>query len=89
MWTHTTEVTEHTHRSLYLDEGSVRLKGLMGAERGVQPLQCSAQRMDLPEHLCDDDSPCGLCVDILLLVEGSGSPVADNGDQTPTRQGLR
>ena len=67
----------------------MRLKGLMGAERGVQPPQCSAQRMDPPEHLCDADSPCGLCVDILLLVEGSGSLVAYNGDQTHARQGLR
>ena len=40
LWSHTTEVTEHTHRSLYLDGGSVRLKGLMGAEWGVQPPQC-------------------------------------------------
>ena len=89
LWSHTTEVTEHTHRSLYLDGGSVRLKGLMGAEWGVQPPQCSAQRMDQPEHLCDANSPCGLCVDILLLAEASGSPVAYNRDQTPARQGLR
>ena len=97
---HTTEVTEHTHRSLYLDGGSVRLKGLMGAERGVQPLQCSAQRMDQPEPLCDADSPCGLCADILLLAEPSGSPVESpkpavafqlsyNRDQTAAGQGLR
>ena len=70
-----------------------------GRRTGCAAPQCSARRMDQPEPLCDADSRCDLCADMLLLAESSGPPVESpkpavafqlsyNRDQTPAGQGL-